>query len=196
MLHELVKKNRTVRRFHQEQAIARETLENLVDLARLTPSGANVQPLKYLLVNTIDVNNLVFPSLGWAGYLADWNGPEEGERPAAYIVILLDKSISSTAGCDHGLAAQTIMLGAAESGLGGCIIGSINRTTLQASLQLSEQFDILLVLALGVAKEIVRLEPLSASGNIRYYRSDDGVHHVPKRSREEIIINLPQLSTQ
>ena len=121
----MVYKNRTFRRFIQSQRIEYKTLEDLVDLARLSASGANRQPLKFLLLNTLADCDRVFPSLAWAGYLKEWPGPEPEQRPAAYIIILGDTLITESFGVDHGIAAQSIMLGASEIGLGGCMIASI-----------------------------------------------------------------------
>jgi len=125
MIRDLVRKNRSYRRFYQEVAIELQTLRELVDLARLSASAANIQPLKYILSCEPQKNALIFPHLAWAGYLKDWTGPCEGERPAAYIIILGDTQISQSFGCDHGIAAQSILLGATEKGLGGCIIGTV-----------------------------------------------------------------------
>jgi nitroreductase len=131
-------------------------------------------------------NALIFPHLAWAGYIEDWPGPAEGERPTAYIVILGDKDISPSFHCDHGIAAQSIMLGATEQGLGGCMIGSIQRDELRAALAIPERFEILLVLALGKPSEKVVIE--NANGNIKYWRDADNVHHVPKRALDDIIL--------
>jgi nitroreductase len=125
MLADLVLKNRSYRRFYQKHSIDSKTLKDLVNLARLSASGGNVQPLKYILSCDPQKNALIFPHLTWAAFLKDWPGPDDGERPSAYIIILGDKEISQTFGCDHGIAAQTILLGASGSGLGGCIIGTI-----------------------------------------------------------------------
>ena len=188
MLRDLVERNRSYRRFRQDVAIDCEALERLVDLARHSPSAANLQPLKYVLSCQPERNALIFPHLAWAGYLADWPGPSEGERPAAYVIILGDTEITRSFGCDHGIAAQTIMLGAAEAGLGGCMIGSIQRDKLRRALDIPARYEILLVLALGIPKETVVLEPIDSSGDIRYWRDDDGVHHVPKRRAEDLIV--------
>jgi len=157
-----------------------------VELARLSPSAANLQPLKFFISNDPIKNAEIFPHLAWAGYLKDWPGPAAGERPAAYIIILGDTKISKSFGCDYGIAAQSILLGAAEKGLGGCLIGSIKRQPLQALLNIPDQYEILLVIALGTPKEKVVLENI-ADGNIKYWRDKNDVHHVPKRSLEEII---------
>jgi len=188
MLEDLVRKNRSYRRFHQDVLVDLETLRALVNLARLSASGSNLQPLKYILSCDLKTNARIFPHTRWAGYLKDWGGPQEGERPAAYVVILGDTEIRKSFGCDHGIAAQSIMLGAAERGLGGCIIGSIDRDGLRQALDIPERYEILLVLALGKPEETVVLEEVGPDGDVRYYRDDEDVHHVPKRSLDELVL--------
>ena len=188
MLKELVRRTRSYRRFHQEVAVSREALRELVDLARLSASGANKQPLKYILASEAERNAAIFQTLGWAGYLKDWPGPEEGERPAAYIVILGDTAVRSSFGVDPGIAAQSIMLGATEKGLGGCILHSIKRDALREALGIDERFQIELVLALGKPKETVVIEPVGPDGDIKYWRDAEGVHHVPKRALDELLV--------
>lgn len=188
MIRDLVLKNRSYRRFYQDAAVELETLKELVDLARQAPSARNAQPLKYILSCDPEKNALIFKYLAWAGYLKGWGGPVEGERPAAYIVVLGDTEISPTFGCDHGIAVQTMLLGAAERGLGGCIIGSVQRPALQEALKIPAKFEILLVLAIGKPKETVVLEALGPDGDIKYYRDENQTHHVPKRGLEDIIL--------
>jgi nitroreductase len=188
MLEDLIRQNRSYRRFHQDVPVALETLRALVYLARLSASAANLQPLKYVLSSDPQVNARIFPHTRWAGYLEDWPGPEEGERPAAYIVILGDTGIGKSFDCDHGIAAQSILLGATERGLGGCILGAIDRDGLRQTLEIPEQYEILLVLALGKPSETVVIEEVGPSGDIKYYRDAEGVHHVPKRSVDELIL--------
>jgi nitroreductase len=188
MLKDLIIKNRSYRRFHQDVPVELETLKELVELARFSASGSNRQPLKYVLCCDPEVNASVFPQLAWAGFLTDWGGPAKGERPAAYIVILNDKEIAAVPGVDHGIAAQSIMLGAAERGLGGCIIGSIQRDELREVLDIPDQYEILLVLALGEPAEKVVIEDVGDDGSYRYYRDDEDVHHVPKRTLDELVV--------
>jgi nitroreductase len=188
MIGLLVKKTRSYRRFYQEHSVQLETLKELVDLTRYCASAANLQPLKYILSAESAKNAIIFKHLGWAGYLTDWPGPSEGERPSAYVIVLGDKTIAKSFGCDHGIAAQTILLGASEKGLGGCMIGSVKRRELRRDLEISDDFDIPLVIALGKPKETVLIEEVGEDGSIQYWRDDDGVHHVPKRSLEDIIV--------
>ena len=186
MIKETVLNNRSYRRFDQAHVLEEATLEELVELARQTPSANNMQPLKYVLSADPQTNARIFPCLVWAAKL-DWEGPAEGERPTGYIVILGDQEIAQFFGYDCGIAAQTIMLGAAEKGLGGCMLGAIDRESLRQELSIPEWFDILLVLALGKPAEQVKLEEVGPDGDVSYWRDADGIHHVPKRRLADII---------
>jgi len=187
MLEELIRRNRSYRRFEEGHPVELKTLRELVELARLSASGANLQPLKYILSCDPETNASIFHHTRWAGYLADWEGPAAGERPAAYIVILEDTEIKESIGCDHGIAAQSMLLGATERGLGGCIIGSIEEEGLRQALDIPLQFEILLILAFGKPVETVEIEEVGPDGDIRYYRDEEGVHHVPKRPLSELV---------
>ncbi len=190
MLRDLVLANRSYRRFAEDHQIDEATLRELIDLARLTPSAGNLQPLRYITSCVPDRNAKVFETLAWAGYLTDWPGPKEGERPSGYIIILSDARISKSPAHDTGIAAQTILLGAVEKGLGGCIFGSVNRDALRASLRIPDEYEICLVIALGRPVEKVVLEDVGPDGSIRYYRDKDGVHHVPKRALDDLILKV------
>jgi nitroreductase len=184
----LVEGSRSVRRFREDSPVERRTLEELVGLARLSPSGGNRQALKFVLSWERERNVKIYPHLSWAGYIKDWDGPAEGERPTAYIVILGDTEVSGSFGTDHGIAAQSMMLGAAARGLGGCIIGSIDRGALAEGLSLPERYEILLVIALGVPAERVEIDAVTDRSGIRYWRDEGGVHHVPKRDLADMIV--------
>ena len=187
-IRDLVTKNRSCRRFFEDSVIERGSLVELVELARLSASAANLQPLRYILSCERERNGLVFEQLEWAGYLKDWSGPAEGERPAGYIIIVGDRRVSGTFGCDHGIVAQSILLGAAERGLGGCMVGSIHRAELAEALDIASDYKILLVIALGRPREEVVIETVGSDGDIKYWRDSEGRHHVPKRPLDDIII--------
>lgn len=189
MLKDLILKNRSYRRFFQSEKISQEQLRTWIDLARHSSSARNAQTLKYVISTEEKFNEHIFEQLAWAGYLSYWDGPEEGERPSAYVVVLNDTLISGNYFCDDGIAIQSIMLGATEAGYGGCIIHSVNRNKLRTLLNLSEQFEILYVLALGKPKETVVLEEMK-EGDFKYWRDENQVHHVPKRALDEIILEI------
>ena len=188
-LKDLIAKTRSFRRFDESYHIRLETLERMIDLARLSASGGNRQPLKYLLYNKPEECERVFPYLAWAGYITDWQGPDKGERPSGYIIVLGDTSVTDTFGVDHGIAAQSIMLGATDAGLGGCIIASIKREELCEELKIPDRFEILIILALGKPVEKVIIDEIK-DNDVKYWRDKEGIHHVPKRNLEELILKL------
>ena len=188
MFIDVMKKTRSYRRFRQEPAPSMHDLEKLIDIARLTPSTSNKQPLKYILVTDKRRLPEVFSCLKWAGYLQDWAGPSLEEQPTAYIIILNDPALSKSPGIDVGLAAQSIILGAQEQGYGACLLAAINRPRLRELLDIQANLEIQLVVALGTPGEEVHLTSVDSTGDIRYWRDDEGVHYVPKRSRADLII--------
>ena len=190
MLKDLVYSCRSYRRFYEEKEISMNDLKDLVDLARMTASTANSQALKFKLVNMREDNAKVFETLAWAGALPDWPGPEKGERPSAYILIAEDRTIGKNKLTDTGIMAQTMMLGAVEKGYGGCMLANIQRDRLAEVFGIDkERYMIQLVLALGKPKEEVKVVPVGEDGKGPYYRGQNQIHYVPKRSLEDLILD-------
>jgi nitroreductase len=187
---DLVTKCRSYRRFDESYPVTETNLRNLVELACYVPSARNLQPLKFIPVYESDTVVSLFPSLSWAGYIADWPGPTAGERPAAYIVMLGDLEISHEFACDSGIAAQTILLGATASGLGGCIIASLDRKSIMELLKIPERFSILMVIALGKPAETVVIDQMGDDDSVRYFRDANGIHHVPKRVVDDVLLRF------
>lgn len=189
-LKQLLMADRTVRRFDSSVKVSTETLRNLVDLTRYCASGRNAQPLKYVIVDSPERCTEVFPLLAWAGYYKDWGGPAEGERPAAYLVQCLDTKYGSTCLCDDGLQLQAITLGLTTLGLGGCIIKAFNAPKLAEVLDIDERFAPRYVLAIGKPAEKPVIEDMDGTedADFKYFRTEDGTHHVPKRPLSELII--------
>lgn len=189
MLKDLVKTCRSYRRFFEDVPIPMDDLRDMVDTARLTASAANAQALRFRIVTDAAEKAGVFAAINWAGALKDWDGPGEGERPGAYIVIACDLSVGRNKQWDDGIAAQTIMLSAVEKGFGGCMIGSCRRDDIARTLQIdTDAYSIDLVLALGKPKEEVVIVPVGEDGSTTYYRDANGVHYVPKRSLEDVML--------
>lgn len=184
----LVAANRSCRRFDNSVKLDTQTLKALVDLARMTPSAANKQPLKYMIVADPAKNDDVFSCLAWAAYLKNWKGPQKHEQPTGYIVIMGDTTIADNFWCDHGIVAQTMLLGARAKGLAGCIFGAINIKRLKEKLNIGDHLEVKLVLALGKPVEQVQIDDLGEDGDIRYWRDENQVHHVPKRKLEDLIV--------
>lgn len=192
----LVRQTRTVRRFQQDRRLTHDFLCDLIDCARLGGSTRNAQPLQYMPVLQAELCNAIFPALGWAGYLTDWEGPAEGERPPAYIICLSNKiwerGPKTEVYCDLGIATQSMLLAAAKAGVYGCRIAFINKT-LHKTLQLAEHQQILLVVALGFPNESVVLTDVQGEGDVHYWRDVQGVHYVPKRTLQDILVIPPDL---
>lgn len=189
MLKELVSKCRSYRRFYEDVSIPYEDLKDMVDTARIVGSTANAQPLKYKIIRDRDMCARIFPTIGWAGALKDWDGPEPGERPSAYIAVICDLSIGKNKQWDEGIASQTIMLSAVEKGYGGCMIGNCRRSELIEILGLDpEKYAVSLLLALGKPKEEVVPVPVGQDGDTTYYRDENQVHYVPKRNLEDVLL--------
>ena len=191
---DLVARTRSYRRFKQSVTIPQGTLESWAALARIVPSSANLQALKFLVVNDPELNATVFKSISFAGYLKEWGGPKEGEKPTAYVLILGDTTIKQNFDLDAGIAAQTIMLAANEAGFGGVMMGAIKRDALREDLQIPVHFELVLLLALGKPVEQVIVEEISEEHGFRYYRDAEDVHHVPKRPLSELILRPEDLA--
>ncbi len=190
MIEDLIRKNRSCRRFFEHHAVEKDTLRSLVNLARLSASAANRQPLRFILSWQKERNETIFPCLTWAAYLTDWPGPPEGERPAAYIVITGDTTITDNFWCDHGIVSQSMLLGAREMGLAGCMIGAFNEKKLRSALSIPDHLKIMLVIALGKPRETIVIDEIGPDNNIRYWRDKSGVHHVPKRHLDDLIVDF------
>ena len=189
MLKDLLKKSRSIRRFYEDDPVPEEMIRDWVDNVRYTPSTANGQTLKFRICTSQEDREKIFPNLKWAGALPDWDGPEEGERPSAYIIVLCDNTLGKNKQTDVGITSQTMMLGAVEMGYGGCMLGNVRRTELAKHLSIdSERFTIELVLALGKPKETVKIVDIPENGSVKYYRDQDQVHYVPKRHLEDVLV--------
>jgi nitroreductase len=191
MIKKLVLKNRSYRRFDAKHKISDSLLKEVVNLARFSGSAGNKQPLIYKIINNTKENDAVFQNIKWAAYLTEWNGPSENERPTAYIIILHDKKIEQKPElvyCDLGLATQNILLGLTEKKLGGCMIASINKENVKKELNISDEYEIILIIAIGKPVEKIILEDIEKEGSIKYYRDEKSNHHVPKRKLDDIII--------
>ncbi|NLB80924.1 MAG: nitroreductase, partial [Clostridiaceae bacterium] len=159
----------------------------IVDCARFAPTGSNLQPVKYIIVQNEQLLGKVFDCTSWAGYLHGKGTPGENERPKAYIVVLADTTIrESNFEYDVGAAVMTIIYAALSKGIGSCWIGSAKQDRLRDILKISENLSIESVVALGFPAE----QPVAEEfiGDIKYYKDEKAVIHVPKRKLSDVII--------
>ena len=188
---ELVRKNRSYRGYNENRPVTREELTRLVECARLCPSSVNAQPLKYRLVWQQEEAARLQEKTNWAKALTSITLPHPGMCPTAFIVICQDTGIDTSLQRyqkDVGIVAQTMLLGAVEMGLGGCMIGNFNAGEVRQVLALPEAMAPLLVVAIGEPAETVVLTEVGPDGSVQYYRDENDVHYVPKRALEDILI--------
>jgi len=184
-----LRRNRSIRRFHQDRPIPVETLRRWVGNVCLAPSAANLQPLRFVIVGGPEMAAALFVHLRWAAYLKEWPGPAEGERPSAYLVMLGDRRASPYLEVDSGIALQTILLSAVAEGFNGCAIANCNKKEIARLMGTPETLEILMIIALGRSAETVVLDEVK-DNNVRYWRDQAGVHHVPKRRQEDLVLKV------
>lgn len=191
MFRDMVADSRSYRSFDESKRITKEELTELIETARLVPSAVNHQPLKYRFVYEKNECEEFLSLTKWAGLLKDIKLPPDNHHPAAFIVMCLDTDVcamSELVSFDAGIAAQTIMLQACELGYGGCIIGAFDKEKAAEMLRLSKKSTPIVALALGVPDETVFICNTNNSSTA-YFRDSAGVHFVPKRSADELIID-------
>ena len=186
----MVRKCRSYRKFDNNFQINDEILNKIMECVRFAPTGGNLQNLDFFVTNKKDEVAEIFSQTKWAALYKDWE-PAENERPTAFIAICTRKANEARRPwlkIDVGIAAQTIMLAASNMDLGGCMLGSFNEKNLLESLDLADTHHIELVIALGKPTEIVMWEDAKNPENLAYYRDENNIHHVPKKTREDLII--------
>ncbi len=185
-LENLVQKSRATRRFQNKFFIALEDLKQLVNLARVTSSAKNMQPLKYILVTKKEFVLKLAKTSKWATHLKNWEQTEE-ERPNAFIIILNDTSIDGFPMFDAGVAFETISLGAKAKGLAVCPLASIDKNICKKIFNIPSNLEVLIGVAIGFPAENIQIVEVK-NNDTNYYRKEDSTHCVPKRSLKEIII--------
>ncbi len=189
MLKDLIIASRSYRSFDRSVRPTRQALAEMVEHARLCPCAMNLQVCKFRLVTAEEEILSLASATRWAARLQDRKLPPIGHEPTAFVVICLDETLGQDSPAhqkDVGIYAQSILLSAAEQGLGGCMLASFEPARLCEILALPAHLSPQLVLAIGRPDETVCLvEP--TDGDVGYYREGD-THCVPKRPLEELII--------
>lgn len=184
----LAREARSCRRFDESEPLSIGDLEWLVECARLAPSARNAQELRFITVTQGPVLDKLFALTRWAGALKDWKGPAQGERPTAFIAVLMPENGGSLLCYDVGIACQTIQLAATSRGWGACMIQSFDHSEAADLLNVPSGLKIALLIGLGVAVEKRVVAAMPPDGSTTYWRDEAGVHHVPKRSLAELLI--------
>ncbi len=182
---DLIKTRRSIRRFSQEK-LGRDFLIELIETARCAPAFANEQSLEYIIVDEPKICQELFETLTWAWHVRPKRKPGPNQRPAAYIVVLIDSEIKREAVVDAAAAIENMLLAAWSKGVGSCWLGNLDRGKIHQILGIDDKYDINSVVALGKPAEKPIMED-AAGEDTKYYLDKNDVLHVPKRPLKRIL---------
>ncbi len=176
---------RSIRKFRQK-SIPSATLDKILESARLSPSAGNLQPCEFIVVNEAKAKDDLFSALKWAFYIAPKGNPGIDERPVTYIITIADTRKSASWGLvDSTIAMENMTLAAWSFGVGSCWMGAIDKERIRQMFAIPSNYSVEFVLALGYPKERSVVE--AYKGEVKYWKDDKGVLHVPKRSLKDIV---------
>lgn len=149
-------------RAYQDKPVSREDLKKIVEAGRLTPSGCNAQPWKFIVVDEEPVLERVRDALLLEGGLTGcpWRGQVPAfivlcEMPAKVMPAVLTyyKDSQRFAQGDIGAAAMNMCHQAMELGLDTCILGMNDQKKLEQVLGIPEGHAVRLLIAVGYGAE-------------------------------------------
>lgn len=184
-IDELLLKNRSTRGYKTAYKVSLGELERIAGVCTRIPSARNQQVLRFRLVTHDSGADRVLPLVKMGAALPELHLPFPGTEPEAFIMVCSTVTENPMVDIDLGIAAQSMLLKAAEMGLNGLIIAAFNRTKLQEELSLP--YPPLLVIAIGKGDECIELVPITEGESHAYYRRD-GIHFVPKVRLPDLII--------
>ena len=186
-LMELLKTRRTYRRFRQRE-IPQETVEEILEAARLASSAANRQPLSYIVIREPEKTAQVFGFTRWAGALPPELGqPKEGERPVLFIAVVENLDINRDCDTDAGLAIGNMTLAAWNRGVGSCMIGACDKAALSELFGLGENQKLHTVVAFGYPSHESHIVDMESPEEFKYYLDENRDYVVPKKKLSDVV---------
>jgi len=144
---EAVQERRSIRAY-QDKPVPREKLEKILEAGRLAPSARNLEPWHFIAVTDAEKRKILSKGR-FARFLV--------ESPMV-IVCCGDKEASQDwYAIDVALAAENMILTAVSEGLATCCVGSFDEREVKATLNVPENFEVLILLAIGYARDKVDL---------------------------------------
>lgn len=187
-LTELAIACRSFRRFTQDP-IPQALLALMTENARISNSGMNAQPIRYVMVTSEEAVAALQPLVHWAAKLPKEIGtPKEGEQPTAFAVLCEEGRHTPATDIDLGIAARTMTLTACEGGVGSCMMTNVEFPKVKEALGLPETWTPRMVIALGYPDHASCIVSVPDSGDTSYYVNEDRDYFVPKRSADEVTL--------
>jgi len=152
-LYELMEYRRSVRHY-KPQTIEKDKLERVLNAARLSPSGNNIQPWKFILVKDAATKRKMVPLC--------WNQKFVAEAPLVIVACAL--KVESTVGgvipthvVDTSIAVTHLMLAAAHEGLGTCWVGAFESQPVKELLAIPDDVEIAAIIPIGFPVDDARV---------------------------------------
>ncbi len=183
---EAMKTRRTIRRFKQG-TVPREVLLEMADCARLAPSAANLQPLKYIVIDDPKTVKELYGGVKLGSYLkgSEVIGGDDGERPSAYIAVLFKETGVPWSLRDIGASVQNMLLAAHSRGFAACWIANVKREQVKSLLRIPDDVQLDCMVAVGIPAE--KSAPVEMKDSSLYYYEKPLNLRVPKRKLEDIV---------
>jgi nitroreductase len=136
---EAVQERRSIRSY-QEKPVPRETLEKILESGRLAPSAKNSEPWHFIAVTDTEKRKILSKGT-WAKFLT--------QSPLVIVACGDKKASPDWYAIDVALAVENMVLTAVSEGLGTCCVGSFNEKEVKALVKVPENFEVLIMLAVG-----------------------------------------------
>jgi nitroreductase len=190
-ISDAIRNRRSIRRYKQKPVDDKLLLE-LIDSARLAPSGGNMQHIRFVVIRTPELARKVFALTGWGGTVKPKRDPVWGkDAPLAFIAVTAASETVKTLRhihADAGAAIQNMLLKAVDLGLGTCWIGNFKEENVSSVIGLNTDMKTMYLVAVGYPDESPVQEDIGAGDSNKYFLDDKDVIHVPKFKADAITI--------
>lgn len=145
--HEVIRTRRSVRAYKSDP-IPYETVEKVMEAARIAPSGSNRQPWKFIIIEDDELKKRLVKACGNQKFI--------GEAPV--VVVACGYKIPYNRGgymgdmgmvMDVSIAFTQLMLAAWAEGLGTCWIGLFDNDEIKKMLNIPLEVNVVAVTPLG-----------------------------------------------
>jgi nitroreductase len=138
-VEEAIKNRKSIRKF-KEHNIKSEEIQKIMDAAILAPSAKNLQPCKFIIVESQKKKEELAKACLGQDFIAS---------ASIIIVCVINESLSKWTTLDAGIAIQQMVLQAQELEYGSCWIGALNQEEVKQVLNIPAHLKVVAVLPIG-----------------------------------------------